>query len=50
MPDQDHVAPAGRLVRGRTEGRLGRSLLTVGHGVYHPVVAEGAAVLELYSL
>lgn len=56
MPDQAHVAPAGRLVRGRAGGRLRRSLLTVAHGPPLPagtarsVLAEGAAVPELYSL
>lgn len=56
MPDQAHVAPAGRLVRGRAGGRLRRLLLTVAHrlqlpaGAARPAVAEGAAVLELYSL
>lgn len=29
MPDRTHVAPAGRLVRGRAGGRLRRSILTV---------------------
>lgn len=56
MPDQDHVAPAGRLVRGQAGGRFRRSLLTVVHrppllaGASRPVVAEGASVPELYSL
>lgn len=48
MPDQNHVVPARRLMRGRAGGRLRCSLLTVAHGVASPVVAGGAAVPELY--
>lgn len=55
MPDQAHVALAGRLLRGRAGGRHRRSLLTVAHqpplpaGAVCPAVAEGTAVPELCS-
>ena len=50
MPDQVHVAPAGRLVQARAGGRLCRSLLPIAHrpplpaGAARPAVAEGSAV------